>query len=96
VSGIPQAHGLKPKASAAGQFIECGLSVMIPRSRTREIEFNNTGVYQYYDVPKTALEEMLAQNSLGSYFNTKFVTSIRARRFDDCRLVATAWAAAPI
>jgi hypothetical protein len=41
------------------------------RSRTLEIEFHNTGVYQYYDVPKTALDEMLAQNSLGSYFNTK-------------------------
>jgi hypothetical protein len=39
------------------------------RSRTLEIEFHHTGVYQYYDVPKTVLEEMLAQNSLGSYFN---------------------------
>jgi hypothetical protein len=36
------------------------------RSRTLEIEF-----HQYYDVPKTVLEEMLAQNSLGAYFNLK-------------------------
>jgi hypothetical protein len=42
-----------------------------PRSRTLEIEFHHTGVYQYYDVPRTVLEEMLAQNSLGAYFNTK-------------------------
>ena len=35
-----------------------------------EIEFHNTHVYQYFDVPKPVLEEMLAQNSLGSYFNT--------------------------
>jgi len=41
------------------------------RSRTLEIEFHHTGVYQYYDVPKTVLEEMLAQNSLGAYFNLK-------------------------
>jgi hypothetical protein len=42
-----------------------------PRSRTLEIEFHHTGVYQYYDVPKSVLEEMLAQNSLGTYFNTE-------------------------
>jgi hypothetical protein len=41
------------------------------RSRTLEIEFHHTGVYQHYDVPKTVLEEMLAQNSLGAYFNLK-------------------------
>ena len=41
------------------------------RSRTLEIEFHHTGVYQYYDIPKTVLEEMLAQNSLGAYFNLK-------------------------
>ena len=39
------------------------------RSQTLEIEFHHTGVYQYYDVPKAVLEEMLAQNSLGAYFN---------------------------
>jgi hypothetical protein len=36
-----------------------------------EIEFHHTGIYQYYDVPKTVLEELLAQNSLGAYFNAK-------------------------
>jgi hypothetical protein len=41
------------------------------RSRTLEIEFHSTGVYQYYGVPKTVLEEMFAQNSLGGFFNTK-------------------------
>jgi hypothetical protein len=39
------------------------------RSRTLEIEFHHTGVYQYYDVPRTVLAEMLAQSSLGAYFN---------------------------
>jgi hypothetical protein len=41
------------------------------RSRILEIEFHHTGIYQYYDVPKTVLEELLAQNSLGAYFNAK-------------------------
>jgi hypothetical protein len=41
------------------------------RSRTLEIEFRHTGVYQYHGVPKTVLEEMLKQDSLGAYFNTK-------------------------
>jgi hypothetical protein len=41
------------------------------RARMLEIEFHNTHVYQYFDVPKAVLEEMLAQNSLGAYFNAK-------------------------
>ena len=36
-----------------------------------EIEFHNTGVYQYYDVPEAVLKEMLAQASLGAYFNAE-------------------------
>ena len=40
------------------------------RSRTLEIEFHHAGVYQYYGVPKTVLEERLAENSLGGFFNT--------------------------
>jgi hypothetical protein len=41
------------------------------RSQTLEIEFHNADVYQYYDVPNTVLEEMLAQNSLGECFNAE-------------------------
>jgi hypothetical protein len=50
------------------------------RSRTLEIEFHHTGVYQYYDVPKAVLEEMLAQNSLGAYFNTRIRDIYRCAR----------------
>jgi hypothetical protein len=42
-----------------------------PRSQTLEVEFHNTGVYQYLGVPRTVLEEMLAQHSLGKYFNAE-------------------------
>ena len=40
-----------------------------PRSRTLEIEFHSGSVYQYLDVPQTVFEELLTQNSLGTYFN---------------------------
>ena len=39
------------------------------RLRTLEIEFHSGAVYQYFDVPQTAFEELLAQESLGVYFN---------------------------
>jgi hypothetical protein len=42
-----------------------------PRSQTLEVEFHNTGVYQYFGVPRTVVEEMLAQHSLGAYFNAE-------------------------
>ena len=42
-----------------------------PRSQTLEVEFHSTGVYQYFGVPRTVLEEMLAQHSLGTYFNAE-------------------------
>jgi hypothetical protein len=52
-----------------------------PRSRTLEVEFHNAAVYQYYDVPETVLEEMLAQNSLGAYFNTEIRDVYECVRF---------------
>jgi hypothetical protein len=42
-----------------------------PRSQTLEIEFHSGSVYQYFGVPRTVLEEMLAQPSLGTYFNAE-------------------------
>jgi KTSC domain len=51
-----------------------------PRSRILEIEFHNTGVYRYYDVPETVLKEMLAQESLGGYFNTQIRDIYSCRR----------------
>jgi hypothetical protein len=56
------------------------------RSRTLEIEFHRAGVYQFYDVPKTAREEMLVQTSLGAYSTRKFAMSIGARGVDDFAL----------
>lgn len=41
-----------------------------PRSQILEIEFHHTGVYQYYGVPGAVFEALLAQDSLGAYFNT--------------------------
>jgi hypothetical protein len=41
------------------------------RSRTLEIEFHSGGVYPYYDVPQTVFAALLAQDSLGAYFNAE-------------------------
>lgn len=42
-----------------------------PRSQTLEIEFHSGSLYQYFGVPRRVLEEMLAQHSLGTYFNAE-------------------------
>ncbi len=34
-----------------------------------EIEFHSGSVYQYLNVPRTVFEELLTQDSLGTYFN---------------------------
>lgn len=51
-----------------------------PRSRTLEIEFHSESVYQYLDVPQTVFEELLAQDSLGSYFNAEIRDSYACAR----------------
>lgn len=38
-------------------------------SETLEIEFVNGQVYQYFDVPPTVHQELLASASAGQYFN---------------------------
>jgi len=34
-----------------------------------EIEFNNGGVYQYFDVPENVYEELMSASSHGQYFD---------------------------
>ncbi|MEP7293417.1 MAG: KTSC domain-containing protein [Chloroflexota bacterium] len=38
-------------------------------SRTLEIEFENDGAYQYFEVPDWAYDELLNAASRGQYFN---------------------------
>ena len=38
-------------------------------TETLEIEFKNGGIYQYYNVPKTIYEQMMASDSKGKYHN---------------------------
>ena len=40
-----------------------------PESLTLEIEFNNGGIYQYYDVQDHIYSEFMGADSLGSYFH---------------------------
>lgn len=50
-----------------------------PSAKTLEIEFNS-GVYQYFQVPQSVADELLAAPSVGKYFhanikNAGFLTS---------------------
>jgi hypothetical protein len=51
-----------------------------PRSQMLEIEFHSGSVYRYFDVPGAVFEELLAQDSLGAYFNTNIRDAYRCTR----------------
>ena len=40
-------------------------------SQVLEIEFNNGGVYQYFDVPQYAYDGLMSAGSHGEYFGTE-------------------------
>lgn len=40
-----------------------------PESETLEIEFRNSGVYQYFNVPLFMHERLIMAGSIGSFFN---------------------------
>ena len=42
-----------------------------PAKKILEIEFQSGRVYQYYDVPGEIHQELMAAESLGSYFNSQ-------------------------
>jgi len=39
-----------------------------PPSATLEVEFHNSGIYQYFGVPVHVYEELISAGSKGSYF----------------------------
>jgi hypothetical protein len=41
------------------------------RSQTLEIEFQSGAIYQYFAVPRGVFEMLLAQDSLGAFFNAQ-------------------------
>jgi hypothetical protein len=41
----------------------------IEEERVLEIEFNNGGMYEYYEVPPKEYDRLLSADSHGSYFN---------------------------
>ena len=51
-----------------------------PRSRILEIEFHSGAIYQYLDVPGAVFEALLAQDSLGAYFNAEIRDAYRCAR----------------
>ena len=42
-----------------------------PDSETLEVEFKNTGIYEYYNVPQFMHERLMQASSIGSFFNAE-------------------------
>lgn len=40
-----------------------------PETKTLEVEFLNGGLYQYYNIPESIYNGLMAASSHGSYFN---------------------------
>jgi len=49
-------------------------------TRTLEVEFKGGSVYQYFDVPRTVLDELINSGSAGSYFASNIKNSYRYSR----------------
>lgn len=49
-------------------------------SQTLEVEFNNGGIYQYFDVPAAEYTELMRSESVGTYFSANIRTSYRYAR----------------
>ena len=45
-----------------------------------EVEFQNGGVYQYFDVPQNAYDELMTASSMGGYLNTVIKQNYRYAR----------------
>jgi hypothetical protein len=51
-----------------------------PATRTLEIAFRSGSVYQYFDVPQTIYEALIAASSHGTYFHYTIRDVYRYRR----------------
>lgn len=46
-----------------------------PENMILEIEFNNGGIYQYFDIPESEYNWLMAADSKGRYFNVNIKDS---------------------
>jgi hypothetical protein len=51
-----------------------------PKTKTLEIEFKSAATYQYYDVPKSEYDALMAANSHGVYFSGYIKPNYRWQR----------------
>lgn len=49
-------------------------------SSTLEVAFKNSGIYQYFDVPKKEYESLLGASSIGQYLNQNIKGKYRYAR----------------
>lgn len=50
------------------------------KSQTLEVEYQNSTIYQYYDVPETVYEELTKAQSVGSFLNAQVKPVFRYAR----------------
>jgi hypothetical protein len=46
-----------------------------PESETLEVEFKNSGIYEYYNVPQFMHERLMQAGSIGTFFNAEIKNS---------------------
>ena len=51
-----------------------------PSTLTLEIEYNGGSVYQYFDVPETAYQELMRASSIGRFMNINIKNNYRYAR----------------
>jgi hypothetical protein len=51
-----------------------------PDTLVLEVAFHNGGVYQYFEVPQSVYEELMAVDSTGTFLNTAIKPSYRCVR----------------
>ena len=51
-----------------------------PSSETLEIEFKNTGIYQYLNVPQFMWERLMQADSVGRFFNAEIKNAFACQK----------------
>jgi hypothetical protein len=75
---------MEREAVSSSNLVSVGYN---PDSETLEVEFKNSGIYEYYNVPQFMYDRLMQAGSIGTFFNTEIKTSYA------CSKVWTQWLA---
>jgi len=63
---------MEREAVSSSNLVSVGYN---PDSETLEVEFKNSGIYEYYNVPQFMYDRLMQAGSIGTFFNTDIKTS---------------------